>query len=297
MHEGQLAVDEELAGELIAREFPRLRGLPVVALPGAGTVNAIFRVGADAAARFPLASASAADLETEAAALTEFALACPLPAPEPLGVGQGDERYPSAWSLQTWLPGDVADPIRSARSSSLAADLGGLILALRAVPVGGRVFDGHGRGGVLADHDAWMTHCLSQSAGIVDVGRVASAWEALRSVPVAGDHVMSHRDLTPANLLVAGARLTGVLDGGSFGPADRSLDLVCAWHLLDAAPRSALRAAIAPSEDEWRRGAAWALQQAMGLVWYYRESNPAMARLGRSTVRRVLEDQDVARAP
>ncbi|MEV7620261.1 phosphotransferase [Microbacterium sp. NPDC089321] len=297
MHEGRLAVDEELAGELIAREFPRLRGLPVVAVPGAGTVNAIFRVGADAAARFPLASASAAGLEAEAAALAQFALACPVPAPEPLGVAQGDERYRSAWSLQTWLPGDVADPIRTAGSSSLAADLGALILALRAVPVGGRVFDGQGRGGVLADHDAWMTHCLSESSGIVDVDAVAVAWDALRSVPVAGDHVMSHRDLTPANVLVAGGRLTGVLDGGSFGPADRSLDLVCAWHLLDAGPRRALRAVVDASDDEWRRGAAWALQQAMGLVWYYPESNPAMAKLGRSTVRRVLEDQDIVRTP
>ena len=29
-------------------------------------------------------------------------------------MAEGDERYPSAWSLQTWLPGDVADPIRAA---------------------------------------------------------------------------------------------------------------------------------------------------------------------------------------
>ncbi|MFD5224962.1 hypothetical protein ACFWHT_04990 [Microbacterium sp. NPDC058342] len=47
------------------------------------------------------------------------------------------------------------------------------------------------------------------------------------------------------------------------------------------------------SEEEWLRGAAWALQQAMGLVWYYEVSNPAMAQLGRSTVRRVLSDRDV----
>lgn len=104
---------------------------------------------------------------------------------------------------------------------------------------------------------------------------------------------MSHRDLTPPNLLVADGRLTGVLDGGSFGPADRSLDLVCAWHLLDAGPRRSLREVVGAADDEWRRGAAWALQQAMGLVWYYRESNPAMAELGRTTVQRVLQDNDV----
>ena len=104
---------------------------------------------------------------------------------------------------------------------------------------------------------------------------------------------MSHRDLIPANLLEADGRLVGVLDGGSFGPADRSLDLVCAWHLLDAPRRARLREIVGASDAEWRRGAAWALQQAMGLVWYYERSNPVMAELGHSTVWRVLSDQDL----
>lgn len=298
MHDGQLVVDEELAGELIARELPRLAGLPVSTVPGAGTVNAIFRVGEAgspdaAAARFPLASAAVVDLESEAVALAAFAEASPFPAPRPLGIGAGDGRYPSAWALQSWLPGDVADPFRLARSEAFAEDLGALILALRAVPVGARVFDGRGRGGVLADHDEWMAHCLAQSVGIVDVARVAEAWAMLRNVPQVGEHVMSHRDLTPPNLLVADGRLVGVLDGGSFGPADRSLDLVCAWHLLETDARDRLRSVVGASDAEWRRGAAWALQQAMGLVWYYEQSNPTMAELGRSTVQRVLGDQDV----
>ncbi|WFR84638.1 hypothetical protein [Arthrobacter sp. Y-9] len=40
--------------------------------------------------------------------------------------------------------------------------------------------------------------------------------------------------------------------------------------------------------EEWERGAGWAFQQAMGLVWYYRESNPDMSELGRSTLDRLL---------
>lgn len=293
MHDGQLVVTRELAGELIAREFPRLAGLPVSAVGGAGTVNAIFRVGSASAARFPLASVSADDLTAEAAALGEFADASPFSAPRPLGIGSGDERYSSAWSLQSWVPGDVADPFRTAHSDAFADDLGALLLALRAAPVGSRVFDGAGRGGEPADHDGWMAHCLAQSTELVDVDHVTALWESLRDVPATGAHVMSHRDLTPANLLVVDRRLVGVLDGGSFGPADRSLDLVCAWHLLDLARRRRLRALVGSSDDEWRRGAAWALQQAMGLVWYYEQTNPVMAELGRSTVMRVLSDQDI----
>jgi len=294
MHDGQLAVDEGFAGELIARAFPRLAGLPVRAVAGEGTVNAIFRVGEDIAARFPMAATEAAELESEAAALEAFASASPFPAPVPLGIGAGDERYPSAWSLRSWLPGEVADPFRAAHSVAFAEDLGVLVLGLRAEPVGSRVSDGRGRGGALRDHDEWMAHCIAQSTGKVDVQGAARAWSHLREVAPDGAHVMSHRDLTPGNMLVAGGRLAGVLDGGGFGPADRALDLVCAWHLLADSARRRLRQIVAPTDAEWRRGAAWALQQAMGLVWYYETSNPAMAELGRSTIRRVLDDPDVA---
>jgi len=31
----------------------------------------------------------------------------------------------------------------------------------------------------------------------------------------------------------------------------------------------------------------------MGLVWYYRESNPVMADLGRSTMNRLLADAEI----
>lgn len=297
MHDGQLTVDAERAGELIARAFPRLAGVPVRALAGAGTgtgtVNAIFRVGADVTARFPLEPTDAAALDTEARALDAFADAATVPAPRPLGIGAGDAAYPSAWSLQTWVPGEVADPRRVAASVPLAEDLAELIVALRAVPVGDRVFGGRGRGGELTDHDEWMAHCLSQSDGIVDTAAVAALWARLRVAPASGAHVMSHRDLIPANLLVADGRLVGVLDGGGFGPADRALDLVCAWHLFDHDARARLREIVVATDAEWRRGAAWALQQAMGLVWYYPVSNPPMAELGRSTVARLLADGEI----
>jgi aminoglycoside phosphotransferase (APT) family kinase protein len=104
---------------------------------------------------------------------------------------------------------------------------------------------------------------------------------------------MTHGDLIPPNLLVRDGRLAGVLDGGGFGPADPSLDLVAAWHLLDPRPRRALREALAADDLEWRRGAAWAFLQSMGLVWYYRRSNPVMSALGRSTLTRVLDDPEL----
>ena len=78
-----------------------------------------------------------------------------------------------------------------------------------------------------------------------------------------------------------------MLDVGGLGPADPALDLVGAWHLLEAGPRQVLRDDLGCGDLEWERGRAWAFEQAMGLVWYYADSNPAMSRMGRRTLARL----------
>lgn len=49
-----------------------------------------------------------------------------------------------------------------------------------------------------------------------------------------------------------------------------------------------MREPLGAGDAELRRGATWALQQALGLVWYYVDTNPAMSALGRSTTDRIL---------
>lgn len=114
-------------------------------------------------------------------------------------------------------------------------------------------------------------------------------WAELNDLPRTGPDRMTHGDLTPGNVLVESGRLTGVIDVGGLGPADPALDLVAAWHLLEARPRQVLRDTLGSDDLEWARGRAWALEQAMGVVWYYIETNPAMHRMGRTTLRRLLD--------
>lgn len=298
MHENEITVDDALARALIAKSFPEHVDARLHRVRTTGTVNTIVRVGDDLVARFPLLPAVRSELESEAEALTAFAAVSPFPAPVPSGIGSGNDAFPSSWSLQTWVPGGTAHVDASADSASLAQDLAALIEALRAVDGGERVFDGHGRGGDLSKHDEWVTGCLARSRHLLDVTRAERLWTVLRVLPRSGPDAMSHRDLTPFNLLVDGrgtdTRLAGVLDGGGFGPADRALDLVCAWHLFDGAARQVLRDRLGVGDVEWLRGAAWAFQQAIGLGWYYEESNPEMSALGLSTMRRLLEDQELS---
>jgi aminoglycoside phosphotransferase (APT) family kinase protein len=133
-----------------------------------------------------------------------------------------------------------------------------------------------------------MEECFMRSEGLLDVPRLRRLWSRLRHLPRDGADVMSHGDLISGNVLVSAGRLAGVIDGGGFGPADPALDLVGAWHLLRSHPREVLRRALSCDDLEWERGMAWAFVQAMGLVWYYVDSNPSMSAMGRRTLGRVV---------
>ncbi len=133
-----------------------------------------------------------------------------------------------------------------------------------------------------------MDLCFTKSHGLVDVVRLRAMWEELRCLPDVDDDAMCHGDLTPPNVLVDAGRLVGVLDTGGFGPADPALDLVSVRHLLDDNQREVVRGVLGCSDVQWRRGMAWALEQAMGLVWYYASTNPVMSRWGRRTLERLL---------
>lgn len=295
MHADQLTVSPGMVRELVDEQFPSWRNLTVKAVESPGTVNAIFRIGGQLAARFPLRSDAAAAvrrrLESEAAAARELAGRTRFATPEPVAIGEPGAGYPLPWAVQTWLPGDTAADEDPGGSAAFAHDLAEFIGGVRAIGTGGRTFSGRGRGGDLRSHDEWMQTCLERSGHLLNVPRLGRLWEAMRALPrgAAGD-VMSHGDLIPGNVLVSGGRLAGILDVGDLGPADPALDLVAAWHLLEDGPRQTLRDDLRCDDLEWERGKAWAFEQAMGLVWYYADSNPAMSRMGRRTLERIQAD-------
>jgi len=292
MHDDQLDVDVDVVRRLVADQFPQWSPLRVREVPTIGTVNAIFRVGDSLAVRFPLRAGESgevrAGLEREAAAARKFAEVSPVPAPEPVAIGEPGLGYPLPWSVQTWLPGRDAIADDPATSLSFAADLAGLLAALRSADTEGRRFSGDGRGGHLPDHDDWLAVCFDKSEGMVDVPKLRAMWADLRLLPEVEADVMCHGDLTPTNLLVEAGRLVGVLDTGGYAAADPALDLVSVWHLLDTEPRELVRRALQCGDVQWRRGMAWALQQAIGLVWYYASTNPVMSRWGQRTLERLL---------
>ncbi len=269
MHVDQLSVSLEMVRRLVDEQFPEWRRLPIGSIASQGTVNAIFR--------------------RELVGRTRF------PTPKPVALGEPAAGYPLAWSVQTWLPGVAATDEDPGESVAFAHDLAEFINDVLALDTRGRTFSGEGRGGDLQSHDAWMETCFRHSEQLLDVARLRRMWAVVRSLPrrAAGD-AMTHGDLIPGNVLVSNGRLAGILDVGGLGPADPAVDLVSAWHLLEAGPRQVLREDLGCDDLEWERGKAWAFEQAMGAVWYYVESNPAMSRMGQRTLERIMADESSA---
>jgi aminoglycoside phosphotransferase (APT) family kinase protein len=292
MHPNQLPVPLETVRELVDQQFPAWRGLPIRHVASQGTVNALFRIGDRVVARFPLQPGDVAAtrrwLESEAQAARELLGRTRFRTPEPVALGEPGAGYPLPWSVQTWLPGTAATDEDPGGSVPFAHDLAEFIRGVRAIGTRGRTFSGGGRGGDLRSHDAWMETCFERSGQLLDVPRLRRMWADLRELPRTAADVMTHGDLIPGNVLVAHGRLTGIIDVGGLGPADPALDLVGAWHLLEAGPRQVLRDDLESDDLEWERGKAWAFEQAMGAAWYYVESNPAMSLMGRRTLQRLL---------
>ncbi|MGW9132894.1 aminoglycoside phosphotransferase family protein [Streptomyces sp. NPDC055681] len=293
MHDDQVDVTTETVAALIQEQFPQWSDKAIRPLPSTGTVNGIFRVGDGLSARFPLRLTGVAEawatLEQEARASAELAQVSRFPVPEPIALGKPGAGFPMPWSVQTWVPGTIAFDADPGGSGAFAEDLAAFITDLRKADTRERLFSGEGRGGVLDHHDDWMAECFEESEGLLDVPRLRRLWSHFRELPRTGADVMNHGDLIPGNVLVTGGRLAGVLDTGGFGPADPALDLVSAWHLLEPGPRDILRRALGCDDLEWERGKAWAFQQAMGVVWYYIETNPTMSGMGRRTLDRILQ--------
>ena len=297
MHSDQIYIDTQIAREMLCEQFPQFRHEKVDEIHGSGTVNAIFKIGSIATARFPLRGTDPAacftNLSDEARNMAKFAKYSTVAAPHPIGMGKPGPLYPMPWTVQSWVEGDVATSEILASSATFAVDIADLIAALRLTDTNGLCFDGQGRGGCLRQHDDWMSVCFANSEGLLDVPKLRRKWAMFRDLPSSGSDVMCHKDLIPSNLLIRGERLIGVLDSGSFGPADRSLDLVVVWHVFSRRQRKIVRTCLGSDTVEWKRGAAWAFQQAMGLVWYYKNSNEVMSELGRSTLSRILNDPDI----
>lgn len=294
MHADQAELPVAVVARLAAEQFPQWQDRELHPVASTGTVNALFRLGEDVVLRFPLQprtdEAMLESLTKEQDNARRIAGATRLEVPEPLGIGRPGEGYAGWWTAYRWIDGATAGDENVHDQVRFAEDLAQLVLALQAMDVAGRSWDGHSRGGPLSTRSAGVRQALAQSTELTDVPALTRVWERCLAAG-RGDQpdVWLHGDLMPGNLLVRDGRLAAVIDCETVCVGDPAVDLIPAWNLMTATGRSAYRRALAVDDATWERGRGWAIAQAIVALPYYVDSNPVMASTARRTLVAVLE--------
>ena len=197
--------------------------------------------------------------------------------------------------IYPWLEGEHPSADGDADAAAIAADLAGLVEALRRIDLPeGRPSR---RGAPLGEvQEEPARDALRRLDGLIDVAAATAAWDAALVAPAwTGPAVWVHGDLLPGNLLVRDGRLAGVLDWGSVGVGDPACDLVAAWGVLPAQAWEIFRQRLDVDDATWARGRGWALSIGLIALPYYEETNPTFAATARLLIREVLADHARAR--
>jgi aminoglycoside phosphotransferase (APT) family kinase protein len=283
-------VDEELAGRLLAAQFPRWAHLPLRRLHPGGSDHVIFRLGDAMSVRLPRGDWAAGQAEKELLWLPRLAPHLPLAVPAPLEVGEPAFGYPWHWSVSRWLDGETATPGGLADPEEAAADMAAFLGALQGLALpSGTSYELLSPAVPLRDRDRATRAAIAAvgADGTFDARALTAVWEAaLEAGDRPGPPVWFHGDMHNGNLLTRAGHLSAVLDFGGLGVGDPACDLVIAWTLLDAGPRTAFRAALRADDAAWARGRGWALTTGLNAYTTYAATNPHVAR---TTTRQITE--------
>ena len=271
MTRGETEITADLVRDLLRDQHPDLADRPVT-LGARGWDNQLWRLGSDLAVRLPWATQRADILlRKEHAWVPMLAPLLPLPVPVPQRLGEPSKRFPRAWIVTTWVPGEPADRAPATRGAAAADSLAAFLSALhRPAPAGAP--GGEGRGGPLAElRDPAGAITEAADLGLIpDPGAVRAVWDDAVAAPRwEGPPLWLHADLHPANLLTADGTFCGVIDFGDMCAGDPAYDLAACWLLLPDGFIDRFHAAYQPIPDAatLRRARGWAALKALAGIF------------------------------
>lgn len=288
----QADIDTPLVRELVDEQFPQWAGLPLEPVDSSGLVNAIYSLGADLCVRLPRRPSSTDEVQREQAKLAALAPFLPVAIPSVEAMGSPTEAYPGEWFVHRWLADAHPVPDALVDPRGLAADLAAFVDAFRRIDLPDRppAYPGERRTRApMVSMDSSTREAISELDGLIDTRAALASWEESLAAPYDGREVWVHSDLTPGNLLVsAEGRLTAVLDFETCGVGDPACDLFPAWYLLPANVHNEFRAKLDVDDATWLRGRGRVLSQALIVLRYFKDTNPALAYYAWHAVGKVL---------
>jgi aminoglycoside phosphotransferase (APT) family kinase protein len=222
--------------------------------------------------RLPSAEAYVAQIDKEHQWLPILRNQLPFPIPEPLVKGAPALGFPRPWSIYRWIDAETATSDSVSDLTLFACDLAAFLNALyRCDPSNGPAAGphSHSRGGPVIVWDTQIREALDRLDRLdrqVDVAGAAEVWEAAVDARSDQPPVWVHGDITGANLLVRGGRLSAVIDFGCSAVGDPACDTTIAWTFFSGESRSLFKSKLHVDEATWSRGRGWALWKALIVV-------------------------------
>ena len=285
----ELEIDEALVRGLLADQHPDLADRTLRWLD-AGWDNAMWLLGDDLVVRLPRRQVAVELIVKEQAWLPRLADRLPLPIPAPVRFGAASARYPWPWSIVPWIPGQAAD--LAAPEDSEARTVADFLLALhqpapvdapanplRGVPLQNKASAGEEHLESLRHKTPWVTP------------KIEALWREALAAPVANVRHWLHGDLHSRNVLVAGCKISGVIDWGDLTSGDVATDLASVWMLFaQAEARADCLERYEPTDDQLARARGWAIFFGAFLLDTGLVDHPRHAAMGSAIFERLEND-------
>jgi aminoglycoside phosphotransferase (APT) family kinase protein len=285
-------IDVPLVQRLVASQFPQWANLEIVQIYG-GHDNRTFRLGSDLSVRLPSKQDYVAAVQKEHRWLPLLAKHLPVPIPTPVAIGKPNDEYPWVWSVNQWLPGEVALGAKILDSERFALDVAQFLTALSKIdatdgPVGGE--HNFYRGASISVYDQDTRDAIAFLGSQIDKKAVEKIWDETLASHWENPGIWVHGDFAPLNLLVQDGKLSAVIDFGTAGVGDPACDLVIAWTFLSGRSRQVFREAVALDDATWARARGWALWKALILMHWNAGSSDQMSVDAPRVLAEVLKD-------
>lgn len=213
MADTEIEITADLVRDLLQEQHPDLAGLDIREVAG-GWGNQMWRLGDELAVRMQRMDPTPELQLKERRWLPVLAPRLPLPVPTPVRLGEPSERFPKHWTVMTWVPGEPLDHGSISRGVHAADTLAGFLRALHV--------EAPAEAPIATDRGAHPRDCTGgfdyffHAVALDDLADdVRAVWDDAVAAPEwEGPPLWVHGDLHPANVVVSGGTLSGIVDFG-----------------------------------------------------------------------------------